>query len=35
LPWFFRDTFIEREQEYLKKGGTMIFPSPELSTYSL
>ncbi|HSX00442.1 MAG TPA: class I SAM-dependent methyltransferase [Patescibacteria group bacterium] len=35
LPWFFRDTFIEREQEYLKKGGTMIFPAPEFSTYSL
>lgn len=34
LPWFFRDTFIEREQEYLKRGGTMIFPAPEFSTYS-
>jgi NDP-4-keto-2,6-dideoxyhexose 3-C-methyltransferase len=35
LPWFFRDTFIEREQEYLKKGGTMLFPAPTFSTYSL
>jgi NDP-4-keto-2,6-dideoxyhexose 3-C-methyltransferase len=35
LPWFFRDTFIEREEEYLKKGGTMIFPAPSFSTYSL
>lgn len=35
LPWFFRDTFIEREHEYLEKGGTMIFPAPEFSTYSL
>jgi len=35
LPWFFRDTFIEREHEYLKKGGVMIFPAPEFSTYSL
>lgn len=35
LPWFFRDTFIKREQEYLKKGGTMIFPAPVFSTYSL
>lgn len=34
LPWFFRDTFIERESEYLKKGGTMIFPAPSFSTYS-
>ena len=35
LPWFFRQTFIEREKGYLKKGGTMIFPAPEFSTYSL
>jgi hypothetical protein len=35
LPWFFRDTFIEREHEYLKRGGTMIFPAPYFSTYSL
>lgn len=35
LPWFFRDTFIEREREYLKRGGTMIFPAPTFSTYSL
>lgn len=35
LPWFFRQTFIEREQEYLKKGGVMIFPAPEFSLYSL
>jgi NDP-4-keto-2,6-dideoxyhexose 3-C-methyltransferase len=35
LPWFFRDTFIEREREYLEKGGVMIFPAPTFSTYSL
>lgn len=34
LPWFFRQTFIEREQDYLKKGGIMIFPAPEFSTYT-
>ncbi|HSX53103.1 MAG TPA: class I SAM-dependent methyltransferase [Patescibacteria group bacterium] len=34
LPWFFKQTFIEREHEYLRKGGTMIFPAPEFSTYS-
>ncbi len=34
LPWFFRDIFIEREHEYLKKGGTMIFPAPRFSTYT-
>jgi NDP-4-keto-2,6-dideoxyhexose 3-C-methyltransferase len=33
LPWFFRQTFIEREQKYLEKGGVMIFPAPEFSTY--
>ncbi len=35
LPWFFRNSFIEREQDYLKKGGVMIFPAPEFSTFSL
>jgi len=35
LPWFFRDTFIEREQKYLKNGGTMIFPAPKFAVYSL
>ncbi len=35
LPWFFKQTFIEREQKYLKKGGTMIFPAPEFYTFSL
>ena len=35
LPWFFRQTFIEREQAYLAAGGVMIFPAPEFSTYSL
>ncbi len=35
LPWFFRQTFIEREATYLKKGGVMIFPAPEFSTFSL
>ncbi len=35
LPWFFRQTFIDREHKYLEKGGVMIFPAPEFSTYSL
>lgn len=34
LPWFFKQTFIEREKVYLEKGGIMIFPAPEFSTYS-
>lgn len=33
LPWFFKQTFIEREKVYLDKGGVMIFPAPEFSTY--
>lgn len=35
LPWFFRQTFIEREKDYLEKGGVMVFPAPDFSTYSL
>ncbi len=34
LPWFFKQTFIEREAEYLRRGGVMIFPAPEFSTYA-
>jgi NDP-4-keto-2,6-dideoxyhexose 3-C-methyltransferase len=29
-PWFFRDVFIERERDYLKSGGRLIFPLPDL-----
>ncbi len=35
LPWHFRDGIIEREQEFLKAGGSLIFPLPELEIYSL
>lgn len=27
-PWFFRSVFLEREADYLKNGGRMIFPLP-------
>ena len=30
LPWHFRDDIIKREQEYLKSGGRLIFPLPEI-----
>ncbi|MHB1173488.1 MAG: class I SAM-dependent methyltransferase [Lacisediminihabitans sp.] len=30
LPWHFRDNLIEREQEYLSRGGKMIFPLPKI-----
>jgi SAM-dependent methyltransferase len=29
-PWFFREEFIERERDYLKAGGRLIFPLPDL-----
>lgn len=28
--WFFKDEIIKREQSYLERGGTLIFPLPEL-----
>lgn len=29
LPWHFKTEFIEREQEFLKRGGAFIFPLPQ------
>ena len=29
LPWHFRDSFVRREQAYLRSGGRMLFPLPE------
>jgi NDP-4-keto-2,6-dideoxyhexose 3-C-methyltransferase len=29
-PWFFRDEIVEREAEYIKNGGSLIFPLPRL-----
>ena len=31
LPWHFKKEIIEREIDYLKKGGNLIFPLPNLS----
>ncbi|XVQ84285.1 class I SAM-dependent methyltransferase [Microbispora siamensis] len=31
LPWVHRDGFVEREQEFLARGGTMVFPLPTIS----
>lgn len=28
-PWFFKNEFLKREEEYLKQGGKFIFPLPE------
>ena len=30
LPWHFKDTIIKREENYLKSGGKLIFPLPEI-----
>ena len=30
LPWHFRENIIEREKDYLNKGGKLIFPLPEI-----
>jgi NDP-4-keto-2,6-dideoxyhexose 3-C-methyltransferase len=30
LPWIYRDGFIERERDYLARGGHLVFPLPEL-----
>jgi SAM-dependent methyltransferase len=31
-PWFLREVFIERERDYLRAGGKLIFPLPDLET---
>ena len=35
LPWHFRKEFLEREREYLQKGGKMIFPLPKLEVVGI
>lgn len=35
LPWHFRDSIIQREMEYLKNGGRLIFPLPEIEIVSI
>ncbi|MEK6628253.1 MAG: class I SAM-dependent methyltransferase [Bdellovibrionota bacterium] len=34
LPWHFRDGIIKKEMEYLKNGGQLIFPMPEIEFVS-
>lgn len=34
LPWHFRKEFIEREAEFLARGGKFIFPLPEIDVFS-
>ncbi len=33
LPYFFRDQIAQREAEYVKQGGKLIFPLPKLEIY--
>jgi hypothetical protein len=30
LPWHFKENFVEKEANFLKKGGRLIFPLPEI-----
>jgi cyclopropane fatty-acyl-phospholipid synthase-like methyltransferase len=34
LPWHFRQNIIQRESEFLRRGGKMIFPLPSVEIYS-
>jgi NDP-4-keto-2,6-dideoxyhexose 3-C-methyltransferase len=34
LPWHFREGIVERESEFLRNGGTLVFPFPHLSIVS-
>ncbi len=33
LPWHFKEEFIKREQDFINKGGKLIFPLPEMEIY--
>jgi len=35
LPWHFREEFLEREQEFLRRGGKFIFPLPEFEVVGI
>ena len=34
LPWHFREEIIKREDEFLERGGQLIFPFPNFEIYS-
>ena len=34
LPWHFRDNIVTKEQDYLAKGGSLIFPLPNMEVVS-
>jgi len=33
LPWFFKKEFLTREQDFMDKGGKLVFPLPEMEIY--
>jgi hypothetical protein len=33
LPWYFKEEFIKREKDFIKKGGKFIFPLPKMEIY--
>lgn len=33
LPWHFRTTFIKNQQQFLQRGGRLLFPLPEVAFY--
>lgn len=35
LPWHFRTGIVARERKYLERGGTLLFPLPQLSIHRL
>lgn len=35
LPWHFKEFIIEKEIEYLKKGGQLVFPLPEIEVIKI
>ena len=35
LPWFFKEEFLKREEDYIKNGGKLIFPLPKVQIVSL
>ena len=34
LPWHFRENLIQREAGFLRGGGRMIFPFPQIEVFS-
>lgn len=35
MPWYFRDEIVQREQAYLRQGGTLVFVLPALERVSI